>query len=53
MAIDGTKNKRMITVIEKDVYAELEILAKNDNRSVANYVRNIIINHIKNNKDKE
>ena len=41
-------NDRLVIIISKEVKAQLGVLAKEDNRTVSNYVKVLLENHVKN-----
>ena len=47
MPIDETTNKRMVLVVDIPTAQAIERLAKRDRRSVSNYVRNVLQDHVK------
>ena len=47
MPIDESINKRMVLVIDIPTAQAIEQLAKRDRRSVSNYVRNVLQDHVK------
>ena len=47
MAIDKEKNIRVQTIISKETKAQLEQLAKEDGRSISNYIARLIEEDIK------
>ena len=51
MPIDETKNKRLVIVVSQDTAKEIEALAKKDRRPLSAYVRNILEDHYKENRD--
>jgi hypothetical protein len=36
--------KRVVITLDKDVLTKLELLANNDNRTISNYINNLILN---------
>lgn len=46
MPIDETINKRMVLVVDRPTAEAIEQLAKKDRRSVSNYVRNVLQDHV-------
>jgi len=36
--------KRIVITLDKDVLTKLEQLANNDNRTISNYINNLIVN---------
>lgn len=50
MAIDKNKNTRIVITIPKDIKEQVQELANKDNRTMTNYIVNLILKDIESNK---